>query len=78
MCLAIPMKIEEINDQSCTVEMWGVRKDANLSMLEDAQVGDYVLIHAGFAIQKLDEAEALKTIDLFKEMLDEDDKNQEE
>ena len=63
------MKIERINEHSATVEMWGVRKEADLSMLEEPQVGDYVLLHAGFAIQKLDESEAQKTLELFREML---------
>jgi len=50
------------------VEVGGVLRDASMDVCPDAAVGDYVLIHAGFAIQKLDEKEALETLDLLKKM----------
>ncbi len=70
MCLAVPMEIVEIADGVASCEVDGVRREASLMMLEDAAVGDYVLIHAGFAIEKIDPEEARKTLDVFREVLD--------
>lgn len=70
MCLAVPMKIAEIAEGTAICEVDGVRREASLMMLEDAVVGDYVLIHAGFAIEKIDPIEAQKTLDIFREVLD--------
>ena len=67
MCLAIPSKIVSIQDQMATIDVDGVRRQASLMLLEDAQVGDYVIVHAGFAIQKIDEATALESIRLLRE-----------
>ena len=63
----------------CTVDTMGVQRDANLMMMgeEDVQVGDYVLLHIGFVMNKIDEDEAIKSIDTYKEILavmDEDDR----
>ena len=69
MCLAVPAKIIEMPSPSeGTVDMGGVQYQTNLSLVEDAAVGDYVIVHAGFAIQKLDEQEAQETLALFREM----------
>jgi len=69
MCLAIPAKIiAKPTPTEGTVDLGGVRYAANLTLLEEAQVGDYVLVHAGFAIQRLDEAEAEETLGLFREL----------
>ena len=57
MCLAFPAKIISIKDSLATVEKSGVKRDASLMLLPDAKVGDYVLIHAGFAMQVVDEEE---------------------
>lgn len=57
MCLAFPAKVIEINESLATVEKSGVRRSASLMLLPDAKVGDYVLIHAGFAMQIIDEEE---------------------
>ena len=57
MCLAFPAKIISIKDSLATVEKSGVKRDASLMLLPDAKVGDYVLIHAGFAMQIVDEDE---------------------
>jgi len=57
MCLAFPAKIVAIKDTLATVEKSGVKRDASLMLLPDAKVGDYVLIHAGFAMQVVDEEE---------------------
>jgi hydrogenase expression/formation protein HypC len=66
MCIAIPSKVIAIKDQMATIDVSGVRRDVSLLLLpEEAAVGDYVLVHAGFAIQKIDPAvaeDALKFI----------------
>ncbi|MCM8789556.1 MAG: HypC/HybG/HupF family hydrogenase formation chaperone [Candidatus Omnitrophica bacterium] len=69
MCLAIPMKIIEINGKKALVEADGLKYMANLEFLSDVRVGDYVIIHAGFAIQKLDAKAAKETLAIFKEIL---------
>lgn len=68
MCLAIPARIIERQDLMATVEISGVTREVSLMLLPDAQVGEYVLIHAGFAIQTVDEEEARRTLDLLKEL----------
>ena len=67
MCLAIPSKITRIEDNMATIDVDGVQREASLLLLEDAGVGDYVIVHAGFAIQKIDEAAALETLRFLKE-----------
>lgn len=67
MCLSIPAKILEINDDKAVVSIGGTNVNADLSLIEDVSVGDYVLVHTGFALQKIDEEEALSTLDLFRE-----------
>ena len=57
MCLAVPAKVVEIKDQLASVELNGVRRAASLMLLPEAAVGDYVLVHAGFAMQIVDEEE---------------------
>ena len=68
MCLAIPAKIVAINDQMGTIDMDGVQREVSLLLLEDARLGDFVIVHAGFAIHKIDEAEALAALELLREM----------
>ncbi len=71
MCLAVPMKVVSIDNEMAIAEVDGVRREASLMMLnEKVNVGDYVLIHAGFAISRLDEEEALETISLMRECLE--------
>ena len=70
MCLAVPMQINKIEDDVAYCEVDGVKREASLMMLDDVAVGDFVLIHAGFAIAKLDPAEAEITLQLFREMID--------
>ena len=67
MCLAVPMKVIEIRDDMGDVEVGGVRREVGLMLLEDVRVGDWVIIHAGFAISKLDENQAEETLALLKE-----------
>ncbi len=69
MCLAVPSKIIEINDAVAKVEVDGVVRDASIMLLEDAKLGDYVIVHAGFAISKLDEEAALQTIEDMRTIL---------
>jgi hydrogenase expression/formation protein HypC len=68
MCLAIPAKVVEIaeNDQAI-VDLGGVRKDVSLALVEDVQVGDYVIVHVGYALTRLDPEEAEKTLALMAE-----------
>ena len=71
MCLAIPGKIVEIVDPEnhiAKVEVGGVKRNVNIGMLDDIVVGDYVLIHVGFAISKVDEKEAEETLQLLREL----------
>jgi hydrogenase expression/formation protein HypC len=71
MCLAVPMKIISIDGEAMVAEIDGVKREASLMMLnEDVKIGDYVLIHAGFAISRLDEDEALETLSLMRECLE--------
>jgi hydrogenase expression/formation protein HypC len=67
MCLAIPSKITQIENSMAVIDVDGVRRECSLLLVEDAQVGDYVIVHAGFAISKIDEASALETLALLKE-----------
>ena len=66
MCLAIPMKVVEINGNTARVEQEGVSKAARIDFLEGIQIGDYVLIHAGIAIERLDPEEAEETLRLIR------------
>jgi len=73
MCLAIPGKIESISgDDPLTrmgkVNFGGILKDASLAYVPEAEVGDYVIVHVGFALSRLDEAEARKVFDYLKQM----------
>jgi hydrogenase expression/formation protein HypC len=74
MCLAIPGKVQSIETQYngmvriAKVSFGGIIKEASLEMLPDVAVGDYVLVHVGVAISKIDETEAAKTFDYLKEM----------
>lgn len=69
MCLGIPMRIKSIVNDTAICEMEGIRREASLMLVEDARVGDFVLIHAGFAMEKLDPAEAETTLALFRQLL---------
>ena len=74
MCLAIPMQITNINGFNARCAAKGVERDVSLFLLqgEMLQEGDYVLIHVGYAIQKISEQEALSTWELLDQMLDEE------
>lgn len=68
MCLSIPAKILEIQGDMATVSVGGNRFSAGLQMLDNVEPGDYVLLHAGFAIQKISDQQARETLDLLREM----------
>lgn len=69
MCLAIPALVAERHDgDEATVDLGGARKRVSLALVPEANVGDYVIVHAGFAISVLDAGEAAKTLELFAAM----------
>ncbi|MCK9603716.1 MAG: HypC/HybG/HupF family hydrogenase formation chaperone [Candidatus Omnitrophica bacterium] len=68
MCLAIPMKIKNIKGDFAEVEAGKLRRTINVQMLPQAKAGDYVLVHAGFAIQKVDPKKAKETLRLVDEV----------
>jgi hydrogenase expression/formation protein HypC len=68
MCLAVPARVVEIEGQDAKVDILGNVRDAKLSLIDEVSIGDYVLIHAGFAIQKLEAEDAEETLNLFKLM----------
>lgn len=67
MCLAIPSKIIEINDNMGVIDVVGVRRETSLLLVENPQVGDWVIVHAGFAIQKIDEVTAQESLRYLRE-----------
>lgn len=67
MCLAIPSKIVKIENGVGTIDVDGVQRSASLILVEDAAVGDYVIVHAGFALHKIDEADAMESLRILKE-----------
>lgn len=68
MCLAIPARVADINGDQAVVDLGGVRKEVSLALVEDVAVGDYVIVHVGYALNKLDPEEAARTLALFAEM----------
>lgn len=70
MCLSIPAKIDSIDGDMASVNVGGVIYNASLQLLDDVAVGDYVLLHTGFAIQKISEEEAAETLRVFEEFED--------
>ena len=67
MCLAIPSKITKIENGMGTIDVDGVKRMASLLLVEDASVGDYVIVHAGFALHKIDEKAATESLKILKE-----------
>jgi hydrogenase expression/formation protein HypC len=68
MCLAIPMKVLELDGQRGVVEMSGARRNIVLAMTPDAKVGDYVIVHAGYALEVMNEEEAMRTLELIRQL----------
>ena len=74
MCVGVPMRIISIDGTDAVAEIDGVKRDASLMLMGDElQVGDYVIVHAGFAISKLDEGEARETLELMREVFKDED-----
>ena len=67
MCLAIPSKIVKIENGMATIDVDGVQRKTSLLLVEDAVVGDYVIVHAGFALHKIDEFAAMESLRILKE-----------
>lgn len=69
MCLALPVKVVEVGaDDKATVDLGGVKKEISIALLDDVKIGDYVILHVGYALSKLDPEEAAKTLALFAEL----------
>jgi len=68
MCLAVPMQIESIEGSMAVANSRGVRRQVSLQLLSDARPGEFVLVHAGFAIQRIDTAEAKEILELLSEV----------
>jgi hydrogenase expression/formation protein HypC len=69
MCLGIPMRLIERNGNQAVAELSGVRREVMLDLCPEAEIGEYVIIHAGYAIQRMGETEAQEVLDLLKEYL---------
>lgn len=69
MCLAVPSKVIEIDDFMAKVDVGGVVREASIMLIDDVKIGDYVIVHAGFAINRLDEEAALQTIEDMRNIL---------
>ncbi|HEY5716861.1 MAG TPA: HypC/HybG/HupF family hydrogenase formation chaperone [Motiliproteus sp.] len=71
MCLAIPVRVESLlDDETALADIGGVKKTINVALIDDLAVGDYVILHVGYALNKIDPDEAAKTLALFAELDD--------
>ena len=68
MCLAIPLKLVEINGNTATGEAMGMRREIRVDFIENPKIGDYVIVHAGFAIERLPEQQAVEDLDAWEEV----------
>lgn len=68
MCLAIPLRITEVFGKEAMAEIEGVKRKIRIDFVEDAKAGDYVIVHAGFALEKLNEQQAKENMDLIREI----------
>ena len=68
MCLAVPLKLIEINGKKAVGEAMGMKRDVRVDFIKDPQIGDYVIVHAGFAIERLPEKQALEDIEAWEEV----------
>ena len=68
MCLAIPLELIEINGKSAVGEAMGMRREIRVDFIEDPRPGDYVIVHAGFAIERLPRAQALEDLEAWEEV----------
>lgn len=72
MCVAVPVEVIEIKENEALVDFSGVKKLVNIDLVYDLKVGDFVLLHAGCAIQKVDKEEAERTLEIFRALADND------
>lgn len=70
MCLGVPLKLLEVHGDTGVVEMGGVRRKVNLSLVPEVKTGNYVIVHAGFAITVMNEEEAEETLRLLNEIME--------
>jgi len=68
VCLSIPAKIVELEGNAATVDVMGNRREADVSLVEEPQIGDYVLLHAGFAIEKMTAEDAAESLKIWEEI----------
>jgi len=68
MCLAVPARVVELSGDTAIVDLDGIRKETSTLLLDEVAVGDYVLIHVGYALERIDPIEAAKTLALFAEL----------
>ena len=68
MCLAIPLQLIEINGNSAVGEAMGMRRDVRVDFIENPQIGDFVIVHAGFAIERLPEQQAMQDLEAWEEV----------
>ena len=73
MCLGVPAKILETGDGAAVVEVGGVRREISMMLIDDVRVGEWVIVHAGFTIERLSEEEAEQTLALFREIAESDE-----
>lgn len=72
MCLAVPGKVLSIADYKGVVEVGNMKREVFMHLVPDVKIGEYVLVHAGCAIQVVDEVEAMQTLDLLKELAEDE------
>ncbi len=73
MCLAIPGKILEINENSALVDFDGIKQKVIIALIQNPEIGKYVIVHAGYAIEMINEEEAKVAIDQWKELAEDQD-----
>jgi len=78
MCLAIPLKLVSVDGTDAVGEVGGIQREVSIMMTPDVKVGDYVIVHAGFAIQELDQKEAEENLELLRQIGDMAEAKQEE
>jgi hydrogenase expression/formation protein HypC len=78
MCLAVPLRLISVNGTDAVGEVGGIQRDVSIMMTPDVKVGDYVIVHAGFAIQVLDQKEAEENLELLRQIGEAAERKQEE
>lgn len=72
MCLGVPGKVVEINESKAIIEVGNIKREVFVHLVPDVKLGEYVLVHAGCAIHTIDEEEALKTLEILKELAEDE------